>query len=55
MRIFKNKIYKLAFIFLIFSLIVPFYSYGNNNTSYVWSEASSPIVTPSSVLSEGER
>ena len=51
----RNKIYKLVFILLILSFALPFYSYGVDDTSYVWSELSSPIVTTSSVLSEGER
>ena len=51
----QNKIYKLIFMFLIFSLILPFYAYATSDTSYVWSEISSPIITTSSVLSEGER
>lgn len=55
MQMFKSKIYKLFFIFLILSLVLPFCSYATDATSYVWSEISSPIVTTSSVLSEGER
>ena len=51
----RIKIYKLFFIFLIISLVMPFYAYASNDTSYVWSEVSSPIVSTSSVLSEGER
>lgn len=50
----QNKIYKLGFIFIIFSLMLPFYSYASD-TTYVWSEISSPIVSTASVLSEGER
>ena len=51
----QNKIYKIIFILIIFSLVIPFYAYASNDTSYVWSEISSPIVSTSSVLSESER
>lgn len=51
----KNKFIYIITVFLIFSVVLPFYSYGSDDTSYVWSELSSPIVSTSSVLSEGER
>lgn len=51
----KNKFVCLVIILLVFSLVAPFCSYGADDTSYVWSELSSPIVSTSSVLSEGER
>lgn len=49
----KNKFICIIILLLVFSLIIPFYSYGADDTSYVWSELSSPIVSTSSVLSEG--
>lgn len=55
MQMFKNRIYKLIFIILTISLILPFCSNATTDTSYVWSEISSPIVSTSSILSEGER
>ena len=55
MHIFKNKFIYFILLLLIFSFALPFYSYGVDDVSYVWSEVSSPIVTTSSVLSEGER
>ena len=55
MHSFKNKFIYFILLLLIFSFALPVYSYGSDNTSYVWSEISSPIVTTSSVLSEGER
>ena len=51
----KNKFIYIITVFLIFSVVLPFYSYGADDTSYVWSELSSPIVSTSYVLSEGER
>lgn len=51
----KNKFICIIIALLVFSLVVPFYSYGVDDTSYVWSELSSPIVSTSSVLSEGVR
>ena len=51
----KNKFICVVIILLIFSLVVPFYSYGADDISYVWSELSSPIVSTSSVLSQEER
>ena len=55
MHSFKNKFMFFILLLLVFSFALPFYSYGFDDTSYVWSEISSPIVTTSSVLSEGER
>ncbi len=55
MQFFKNKSIFFFIILITFSIILPFYSYGTNTTSYVWSEISSPIVTTSSLLSESER
>ena len=55
MHNFKNKFICFILLLLIFSFAIPFYSYGVDDASYVWSEISSPIVTTSSVLSEGER
>lgn len=54
MHIFKNKFIFFILLLLIFSFVLPFYSYGVDDTSYVWSELSSPIITTSSVLSEKE-
>lgn len=55
MHSFKNKFISFILLLPIFSFFLPFYSYGIDDTSYVWSEISNPIVTTSSVLSEGER
>jgi len=55
MHSFKNKFIFFILLLFLFSFALPFYSYGVDDTSYVWSEISSPIVTTSSVLSEGER
>ena len=51
----KNKFIYLILVLLIFYFILPSYSYGINDTSYVWSEISSPVVTTSSAISDGER
>lgn len=51
----QNKFTYFIFILLIFFLLIPYFSYATDATSYVWSENSSPIVTTSSVLSEGKR
>lgn len=40
---------------LIFSIILPFYSYGTEETSYVWSELSSDIIETSQALSQDKR
>lgn len=55
MYILKSKFIYFILLLIVSSFILPFYSYGTDITSYVWSEFSSPIVTTSSVLSEGER
>lgn len=56
MQFFKNKITLLIFILLfIFSIIFPFYSYANNDTSYVWSEISSPSIATVASLNEDKR
>lgn len=54
MRIKKNKFVCVIFILLAFSLVLPIFSYCTD-TTYVWSEVSSPIVSTASILSEGER
>lgn len=54
MRIKKNKFVCVIFILLVFSLVLPIFSYCAD-TAYVWSEVSSPIVSTASILSEGER
>lgn len=51
----QDKIYKSFLIIIIFSLVLPFYTHATSDISYVWSEFSSPIITTSSILSEGER
>ncbi len=51
----KNKFICTIITLLVFSLILPFCSYATEDTSYVWSELSSPIVSTSSVPSVGER
>lgn len=55
MHSFKSKFIYFILLLFIFSFVLPFYLYAADDTSYVWSELSSPIVTTSSVLSEGER
>lgn len=55
MRIFKINFICFIFILFIFSAICPFYIYASDDVSFVWSELSSPIVTTSTVLSQGER
>lgn len=49
-----HKIYKLCFILLILTFIFPFIILATDDTAYVWSEISSPVVTTSAVLSENE-
>lgn len=49
----KNKF--IIVLSVMFLLVFSFNCYANNTLYYVWSETSSPIVTTSSVLSEGER
>lgn len=50
-----QKLYKFCFILLILTFIFPVFIYATDDTAYVWSEISSPIVTTSTVLSENER
>lgn len=50
-----QKLYKFCFIFLILSFVFPFFICAADDTAYVWSEISSPIITTSVVLSENER
>lgn len=51
----KNKFIYFILLLIIFSFALPFYSYGADDTSYVWSEISSPAVTTSSTLLEDKR
>lgn len=50
----RNKFGFIILILLVFSLILPFCVYGFDDTKYVWSEISSPIISTSAVLSQGE-
>lgn len=49
-----QKLYKFCFAFLILSFVFPFFICAADDTAYVWSEISSPVITTSAVLSENE-
>ena len=55
MQFFKNKFIYIVIIFFIFSIILPFYSYATEETSYVWSELSSDVIETSQTLSQDKR
>ena len=55
MQIFKNKFFYIIIVFFIFLMILPFFSYATDETSYVWSELSSDIIETSQVLSQDKR
>ena len=55
MQFFKNKFVYIIIMLLIFSILLPFYSYATEETSYVWSELTSDILETSQVLSEDKR
>lgn len=55
MQFFKNKFIYIVIVFLIFSIILPFYSYATEETSYVWSELSSDVIETSQTLSQDKR
>ena len=55
MQFFKNKFIYIVIVFLIFSIILPFYSYATEETFYVWSELSSDVIATSQTLSQDKR
>ena len=55
MQFFKNKFIYIVIVFLIFSIILPFYAYATEDTSYVWSELSSDVIETSQTLSQDKR
>lgn len=55
MQFFKNKFIYIIIVFFIFSIILPFYSYATEETSYVWSELSSDVIETSQTLSQDKR